>query len=565
MGRDYMTSPHKMKVHADRFFVAGITQLHYHAMYHQSAEAAYPGFNAWSTPHMPVSFAASIHRGNPIFEFFPDLNAYIARNQVIAQAGRNMANIGVFHGIWRYPGRAVRQEETVGGYLGPGDVPPTTGFPPPFEALTPEEQHIHRRMETADALSAAGYDHVLVNADSLLRGELRDGILHAGDIRMEALVLSHEAHLPASLARRLMELSAGGFPVFFVGATPGRHSGFHDRRTNDAAVRQMTSALATEGRHAAAHAALPGLLRAAGIAPGLGFDGEEADIHYIRREIGSDRYYFVRSAAPVPRRITVRLPCDAACGPWQVDLWTGVQTQAPAYERSAGTVTLPLDLDSFGSAMIRLGPGADGRHVERGDLPVRRIGRSLIVEATRAGTYRFAFGDGGSAEIEVDALPPVIALNDWTIRTLSRSPDGATTPLELNLDGLADWRDLDALRHEAGRALYNSTFVVTEAHLQEPLRLMLDLGRVHEVAEVTINGRAVDTLLMPPHRTDITDFVEPGPNVAEIAITPVLHNRLVGYGESGDPRWRHFQGRTGLAPTGLIGPVRLRPAWRERL
>ncbi|APX12333.1 hypothetical protein BWR18_12080 [Tateyamaria omphalii] len=106
---------------------------------------------------------------------------------------------------------------------------------------------------------------------------------------------------------------------------------------------------------------------------------------------------------------------------------------------------------------------------------------------------------------------------------------------------------------------------MNEAHLEENLRLILDLGRVHEVAEGRINGRAAGVLLMPPYRTDIADFVEPGRNVIEVALTPVLHNRLVGYGETGDPRWGQFQNRNGLAPTGLIGPARLLPHWRERI
>ncbi|MEJ6394612.1 glycosyl hydrolase [Gymnodinialimonas sp. 2305UL16-5] len=565
MSRDYMTSPLKIKVHADRFFVSGITQLHYHSMYYQAPEAPYPGFNAWSHPDMPVSFAGSMTRANPIFDYVPELNGYISRNQVIAQSGRNMANIGILHNIWRYPGGALRQEETVNGYLGSGDVPPPIGFPPSFADLSTDEQHIYQRVETGDALAAAGYDYVLVNTDSLMHGEMRDGVLHMGDIRMEALVLSNETHIPAELARRLTELSVNGFEVFFVGATPDRHSGFQDHRTNDAVVRAMVETLATGPQRVDNAQTLPAQLREVGIEPGLSFESEEPEIQYIRRQINEDRFYFIRSGDEAHRSFSVELPCDDTCAPRYVDLWTGVQTHAPMYRRSADTVTLPLAFDAFGSAMIRLGPPASGRHVAEGDLAVRRIGTHLVVEAAESGTYDFTYGNGDTAEIEVVSLPPTIELEDWTLRTLSRSPDGATAPIELRLDALADWRDIPQLRHEAGRAVYTSSFDLAATHLQNELRLILDLGHVHEVAEVTVNGRRTGHMLIPPYQIDVTDFVEPGQNTIEIAVTPVLYNRLVGYGETGDARWRHFRNRNGLAPTGLIGPVRLIPYWQERL
>ncbi|APX12334.1 glycosyl hydrolase [Tateyamaria omphalii] len=424
MSRDYMTSPHKIKVHADRFFVSGITQLHYHSMYYQAPEAAYPGFNAWSQPDLPVSFAGSMTRANPIFDYLRDLNANVARNQLIAQSGRNMANIGVFHNIWRYPGRALRQEETVSGYLGAGDMPPLLGFPPPFEALSPEEQHISQRVQTSDALKSAGYDYVLVNSDSLMRGELRDGVLHMGDIRMEALVLSNETHLPADLARRLIVLSNDGFKVFFVGETPARHSGFHVSRMNDAVVSNMTEALATREWRADSPQTLPALLEAADVAPGLRFQSDQPEMQYIRRQIGDDRFYFIRSSDEEPRNFTGALPCDATCAPWHVDLWTGVQTHPPLHHCDDGMVVLSGTLEPFGSMMIRLGPGTEKRHVANGDLPVTRIGPTLSSKRRRRAPMNSYLGMAIPQRLLPIHCPPSLALKTGRCASRHDHPTG---------------------------------------------------------------------------------------------------------------------------------------------
>ncbi|MEM6839042.1 MAG: glycosyl hydrolase [Cyanobacteria bacterium P01_C01_bin.120] len=562
--RDYMTSPYKIKVTVDRYFVAGINQLHYHGMHYQAPEAPYPGFNAWSQPYMPVSFAAAIARSNPMFDFVPRINEYITRNQLIAQSGPNLANVGVFHGIWRYPGSAVRQEETVNGYLGTGDVPPFLGFPPDFDQMTPDEQYIYRRMQTTDALAAAGYDYVLVNADSLINGELRDGVLHMGDIAMAALVLSHETHIPVNLAERLVELTDEGFPVFFVGHAPSRHSGFHNYRRNDAIVQQMSRDLATDDRFATA-AALPEQMLRAGVEPGLQFAKTETNVHYIRRRVGASTFYFIRSGAEQPRQLTIQLPCDRGCVPHIVDLWTGVRTVAGEYRRSGTAVALPLNLEAFGSVMIELSPdAAPERYVVEGDLPVIRSGGQFEFTSTDGGTYRFTLNDGEVVTMTVAAPPPALPLTSWDLSTLSRSRDGVVTPIELSLDQLADWRDIPQLQNEAGTATYRTEFELPASYLQDRLRLVLDLGRVHEVASITVNGQRVDELLMPPYRSDITPYVAAGNNLIEVEVTPVLYNRLVGYGESGDARWTYFQGRNGLAPTGLIGPVSIQPLRRER-
>jgi hypothetical protein len=95
-------------------------------------------------------------------------------------------------------------------------------------------------------------------------------------------------------------------------------------------------------------------------------------------------------------------------------------------------------------------------------------------------------------------------------------------------------------------------------------RLLLDLGKVHEVAEVVINGRSAGIAWKPPYAVDITDLVKPGANRLEIKVTNLWPNRLIGDAKTGQKfTWTAPGGMGGynanarLLPSGLLGPARL--------
>ena len=101
-------------------------------------------------------------------------------------------------------------------------------------------------------------------------------------------------------------------------------------------------------------------------------------------------------------------------------------------------------------------------------------------------------------------------------------------------------------------------------YLQDGLSLELHLGRVHDVAEIEINGHPLAPLLVYPYSADVTAYARAGRSELKVTITPALRNRLVGYGKAGIKACRHFKGRE-LSPSGLIGPVEIRAAWSVKL
>ncbi len=134
-------------------------------------------------------------------------------------------------------------------------------------------------------------------------------------------------------------------------------------------------------------------------------------------------------------------------------------------------------------------------------------------------------------------------------------PNGKTATIVRDLPLLVDWSLDRELRGFSGRGTYSTSF--TAPPEMAGTRLILDLGNVRDVAEVTVNGKSAGTLLLRPYRTDITDLVQPGTNQLEIAVTNALFNSMV----LRDPRSFHpgpTENLSGLMSSGLIGPVQLK-------
>jgi len=128
-----------------------------------------------------------------------------------------------------------------------------------------------------------------------------------------------------------------------------------------------------------------------------------------------------------------------------------------------------------------------------------------------------------------------IRVGEWTI---------AHAPVPFP-NRLVNWTELEGMEHFSGTIVYESGFELGEPERFE--RIVLDLGAVHEIAEVRINGREAGVGMWAPYTFDISRFVKSGSNRIEIAVTNSLANRYDGLS----------------LPSGLIGPVRIEGVCRR--
>lgn len=90
----------------------------------------------------------------------------------------------------------------------------------------------------------------------------------------------------------------------------------------------------------------------------------------------------------------------------------------------------------------------------------------------------------------------------------------------------------------------------------------LDLGTVHALADVTLNGQPFRTLWRPPYRVNISEVLKEGYNTIEVVVTNCWLNRLIGDLQFGARKYTwapyvDWNAETPLLPSGLIGPVTL--------
>ncbi len=149
--------------------------------------------------------------------------------------------------------------------------------------------------------------------------------------------------------------------------------------------------------------------------------------------------------------------------------------------------------------------------------------------------------------------------------TLTFPPSfGEGTGVGLTLTELLPWKDLplsDEGKAFSGTATYETTFLLDHKPKKKG-RLSLNLGKVEEIAVVSVNGQVTDTLWAEPYETDITRYVRKGKNQLSIQVTSTWFNRLVY-----DARQPKEQRKTWvingpsanseLRPSGLLGPVEL--------
>jgi hypothetical protein len=208
---------------------------------------------------------------------------------------------------------------------------------------------------------------------------------------------------------------------------------------------------------------------------------------------------------------------------------------------------------------------------------------SLEAEVAAPGAYTLRLSDGRTPSFQVEALPaPLEISGPWEVRF----PVNMDVPERLTLNNLMSLTEHpnEAIKYFSGTAAYQRTFDLPGDRLGKGKRLMLDLGRVEALAEVSLNGQSLGVLWKPPFIIDITDAAKSGMNSLEVRVTGTWRNRLIGDAKypngfssaaataGGRPQFKPYLGANlklrpdeTPAPFGLIGPVQIRNTQRVRL
>ncbi len=387
-----------------------------------------------------------------------------------------------------------------------------------------------------------GYDYDVITEEAILtRASVRDGRITLPDgMSYRVLVLPPRRIISLPVLRKLKDLAAEGATI--IGLRPAEAGGLDGYPQCDAEVKDLAEQLWAGGdAEAGTNTFGKGrviwgrtareVLLADGVAPDFEFTGQPgASLDFIHRVAGEADIYFVanRSNRWEEARCTFRV-ADKAPEIW--DAVTGERRFAAAYARSAGRMTLPLELAPYGSCFVIFREPA-ARH------PATALNNraELKPRLELAGPWMVDFDPqwGGPTAARFERL------TSWTER-----PE-------------------PGIKYYSGTARYQTRFNLPDVLARSGGKLWLDLGRVRELAEVRLNGQALGIVWAPPFRVEISSAVKPGQNELEVEVVNFWPNRIIG--DASLPAEQRFTRTnirkltkdTPLMESGLLGPVRVK-------
>jgi hypothetical protein len=393
-----------------------------------------------------------------------------------------------------------------------------------------EEAPIDALFKTALPTDApVGYAYDFVNADVVLKefSVVGHELTTRGGARYRALQLGGSSRkMTVPVLRRLAELAEAGATI--VGTAPESTPSLKDDPAEFARLvgKLWSGAPVTQvglGQVIAGHD-VEAALRTTGLAADFSLAGAAPDSHilFLHRQLEDGDIYFVANRKPRAEHVEARFRvAGKAPEIWRAD--TGTSTPA-SYRIEGGETVVPFDLGSEDAVFVvfRAPAKSPSRTVaETTWKPVANIdgGWDVAFQADR----------GAPATAHLDAL-----------RSLTENAD-------------------PGIRYFSGTATYRTSFVLPRG-ARPGASLMLDLGKVGDVAEVSVNGKPVGYAWKAPYRVDIGKAIKAGRNQLEVKVADLWVNRLIGDAQPGAKKITYTTMQTylptaPLRPSGLLGPV----------
>lgn len=382
----------------------------------------------------------------------------------------------------------------------------------------------------------AGYNFDYINADGLVRRtEVSNGeIVTPSGMHYRVLALDpYSQHMSLAVLRKIRQLVEAGAMV--AGAKPTDTPSLSD---SDAEFRATADELWGSGT--GAHAFGKGMVYGGPVlAQTLAALKTPADFEYTKPEADTSLLFVHRSVPPaeiywVDHRNNRSETVEASFRVTGMvpELWhadSGVR-EPVTYRTEGGREVVTLQLNGWDAVFV-----------------VFRPGKSTSRTLAQPTETRVAGVEG-----------------PWAVHFQA----GRGAPDSIALASLSSWHQSSdtGVRYFSGTGTYTNSIQAPSEWFQKGTRLWLDLGDVKNLAEVSVNGKALGIVWRAPFRVDVTDALKPGANALEIRVTNLWVNRLIGDEQPGVTKkytlttQQFYQADSPLLPSGLLGPVVL---WRR--
>jgi len=444
-----------------------------------------------------------------------------------------------------------------------------------------------------------GYAYDVCNADVILNlMEVKDGkVTTPSGMSYRLLVLPNEDRMTLPVLQKIAKLVREGAVVY--GPKPLHSPSLSGYPAADQEITKLADEVwgNCDGKGVAEHVYGAGrivwgmpLEKVLGVPPD--FSTPAGDFLFIHRKDADADIYFVSSQelketnAACSFRVSGKVP----------ELWhpdTGKRETVALYETKDGVTTLPIHFDPIGSVFVifrkpeassahpvALAMMTDGVKTSSAD-PTPQILNSndgsvslrtnaqnkTVLSTSRNGDYTVTMSDGSKQSISVIGLPDPLTLEGPWKLLFPPFTEGKDKPVETTFDQLISWSDstVDSIKYFSGTATYTMNFTLPKGYLGKKRQLILDLGKVKNIAEVTLNGKSLGILWKEPFQVDVTGAVQTGENKLSVKVTNLWPNRLIGdqkLPEKARATWASvslYKETDPLLPSGLLGPVKLIP------
>ncbi|MDP4222349.1 MAG: glycosyl hydrolase [Bacteroidota bacterium] len=522
LGEHFTSSLSDVKKCADLFFLTGINHLFYHGTCFSPENEPWPGFLFYAS----VEFTPA----NSFWNDFRKLNQYIARVQSFLQAGASDNDILLYFPIFdRYAeyGRGMLEH---------------------FDALSPAFDGTNFKA-ASDLMIQKGYTYDYISDLQITNTDCNDNLLETEGSTYKTLVVPGCKYIPLETFARILRLANDGARIIIYGDLPQNIAGFADKEEKQGVFDLLKSGINFSGTgNPEVSKAVYGngsiligtdldeLLKFAGVRRETMTDN---NIKFNRRAGKTGYYYFISNQ-----------------GTASFDGWLQLQEKA-----SSAAIFNPMT-EEFGIAQFR--PTSDGKLEVKVKLAA---GESLIVSAlvSQASGKPYLFFDPASDSKTITG--------NWKVDFVEGGPG---LPAQKEISSLISWTDFggEDVKNFSGTARYSITFKRPAGKADAWL---LDLGKVCESADVTLNGNEMGILIGPEYKIIIDKRLLKSVNNVEIKVSNLMANRIA-YMDRNNIPWKKFYNiniaaklkqntKNGLfdasswqpRESGLLGPVSMTP------
>ncbi|MBO0720116.1 MAG: glycoside hydrolase family 2 protein, partial [Blastocatellia bacterium] len=448
-----------VKQAVDRFFLGGVNHIFYHGTPYSPASEEWPG----------RLFYASVHFGptNSFWNDFPALNSYVARCQSFLQSGRPDNDVLLYypiHDSWSQPGKNLLI------HYGQG-----------IEGAMSQNAGVE--------MLRKGYAYDLISDRQLTQVEIKGGSLQTGGNSYKVIVLPECGFIPLSTFERLIELAGKGATIVVQNKLPADVSGWGNLEERRSRFKNLVSSLRLTQVNGDVQSAKVGagrfllgkdlerLLAVAGVKREKLVD---QGLQFVRRKYEKGRYYFLLNS-----------------GKETFEGWVPMETEA-----RAAAIFNPMLAEKGMAAQRRSENGIEVYlQLSAGESCILKT----FAEAVTGPAYGYFKAKGEPNNIS----------GAWSVKFIEGGPE---LPAALETRDLGSWTEFggEAVKKFSGTARYTISF---DKPKEDADGWLLDLGRVCESARVSLNGKALGTLITTPFRLRISSDLLKEKNTIEIDVS----------------------------------------------